>query len=103
MPPVSAPQLPMNVNPAVMNILRARAQAGPQPAGVMPNSMNAPVTAPPQPQPVAPGTNMARPGTGTPAQQVMKAANQGQMSPLGQDPETRASAKDLIMKLMKHM
>lgn len=104
MPPVAGSQLPAQVNPALLQALRARAQQGAQsaPVGAMPNSMNAPM--PQAPGAPAPGVNMtARPGAGTPAQQTMKTAAQAQMSPMGQDPETRASAKDLIMKLMKHM
>ncbi len=106
MPPAVAPSLPPQVNPALMQALQARAAGAsqappgaPGAAGPMPNSMNAPVPqGPPAP---APGVNMARPGVGTPAQQMMKTAGAAQ-SPM-QDPETRASAKDLIMKLMKHM
>ena len=108
MPPVAAPQLPAQVNPALMQALRLRAQqgaggvpGGPIP-GAMPNSMNAPVPGAPS-APVAPVAPRAvnTPGGGTPAQQMMKTATTAQ-SPM-QDPETRASAKDLIMKLMKHM
>jgi hypothetical protein len=100
MPPAAQSQLPAQVNPALIAALRARAAAGatgaPQ-VGAIPNGMNAPV----QQAPGAPQVNMARPGAGTPAQGMMKAATTAQ-SPM-QDPETRASAKDLIMKLMKHM
>lgn len=107
MPPAAAPSLPAQVNPALMQALQQRAAGAtqvpagaPGAAGPMPNSMNAPV--PQTPPAPAPGVNMARPGgAGTPPQQMMKAAAQAQ-SPM-QDPETRASAKDLIMKLMKHM
>lgn len=100
MPPAQTSQLPAQVNPALIAALRARAAAtagGSPAAGPMPNGMNAPV----MPAPAAAQVNMARPAGGTPAQQMMKTAN-GAQSPM-QDPETRMAAKDLIMKLMKHM
>lgn len=109
MPPAAAPQLPAQVNPALLQALRARTAAGaqgmpgaPAGAGPMPNSMNAPMPVNPA-IPASPAVPRAvtTPGGGTPAQQMMRTATTAQ-SPM-QDPETRASAKDLIMKLMKHM
>lgn len=109
MPPAVAPSLPAQVNPALMQALQQRAAGAtqvpagaPGAAGPMPNSMNAPVPVNPAiPASPAVPRPVTTPGGGTPAQQMMRAAGTAQ-SPM-QDPETRASAKDLIMKLMKHM
>lgn len=102
MPPQPTQVPTGQVNPMMMQILKARAMQGAQgnPTGPAPNGM--PLPGAPGMPPAPPAANMAaRPGAGTPPQQMMKAAAQAQ-SPM-QDPETRASAKDLIMKLMKHM
>jgi hypothetical protein len=107
MPPQAPAPTPIptgQANPMLMAVLRARAMQG---ARGVPNAMPAPnglplPGAPIPPVPPAAAGGLPRPvGAGTPSQQVMKAAAQAQ-SPM-QDPETRASAKDLILKLMKHM
>lgn len=101
MPPAVAPQLPPQVNPLMLAALRARAQAGNQPNGPIPNSMNGTPAVPMQPPTPGPINLPSGGGAGTPTQQVTKAAAQAQ-SPL-MDNQTRQIAKTLIQKLMQHM
>lgn len=113
MPPVQSPtptpvaptQVPQGqVDPRLIAILRARAQAGfpgSPGAATAPNGLRTPG---PMPMP-APNTArvMARPPSGSnPAAAVMKAAQTAQ-SPLVSDEGTRGLAKALISKLLQHM